>query len=727
MELEERGIPKLVLPPPIPVRPPKYTYAEFLEEERPLKEKWDEQFESAEDLSKRIDEIKIQLPILRKELAKVKKDQDILKSEKKEESDRITSEIESLKDELEESISAKQAHIIAGNDIRQPWRDEQRRRWEHGHAGLLGIHYLYLTQFQIKNALGKFIRPVWRDGDEMVLEDFMWCLKNGKDFYVFKRREFGLSSIFGGLVPFWLILMNPGGVFLMTSADLGRVSDLISEKFMAQHGQMEDWVAPLKKTYDRHKGATLAEVDKDGVETGNVAEIKCRQTSQDKKDATNLEGARAIGGFLDELFLHPFPEEVRGSVKSCLMAGMKRVGILVAGGSANAISRLGLKQAREIWESQKTNAVKCLFLKGSICISEADIVNEHGEIIGTENFCINGWSDHARAEAYIRWQREMYDLSPSKKDLNAFIKTYPLDIDEVFQSDEVGVIPKDVADLIPDQELELKNNPRNLRRISITDNGMGSISFVNDPKGFWLISEPPVKGMTYEMGTDCIPMLMDKKEMTLDPDATEHSKHCSFIKCVETNSYVAMLLLRTSDEKLIYEQTMLGQLLYNGCLNMFERNRGDVLYLEYKNAGTLAMLAFQPVWIGSKGYKKNTMRGVYKDGNNTEKIYNAGFSYFRENMQNVDFPIILEQLRSFGLENADVIDAIFMCEVLSRGRAVSDGKRAMAVMKIKPRKVAYTTTDEFGRRVTRYREVMSEKDREDYEAMMGGMQPITGF
>jgi hypothetical protein len=41
--------------------------------------------------------------------------------------------------------------------------------------------------------------------------------------------------------------------------------------------------------------------------------------------------------------------------------------------------------------------------------------------------------------------------------------------------------------------------------------------------------------------------------------------------------------------------------------------------------------------------------------------------------------------------------------------------------------VAYTTTDEFGRRVTRYKEVMSEKDRADYEAMMGGMTPITGL
>jgi hypothetical protein len=649
MEVEEKGIPKLILPPPIPVRPPKFQYSQYENEYK----QW--------------------------------------------------------------------------NRGESAWSDEQKRRWKHGHAGLSGIHYFYLTQMKIKDAEGNLIRPIWRDVDETILDKFLECYANETDLYVFKRREIGLSSIFGGLIPLWISIMYPGSTSLMTSADLTRVSDLIANKFYAQWGSLDDWCRSKKVTYEKSKGIKLAELDEDGQETGNVADIVCRQTSQDKKDVTNLEGARAKYAFLDELFLHPYPEEVRSSVESCLMSGMGRTGIMVAGGSAGSISRVGIKEINKIIEGARSGMTAVLFLSGAMGITSATIRNEHGKKIGVEDFCINGWSDVARAEAYINWQREVYDAGSDKGKLKSFMKRYPLTLDEVLTPDDVGVIPKDVADRIPEQELELKNNPRNLRRIAISNNGMGSLSFVNDPKGFWLISEPPVKGMTYEMGTDCIPMLMKKDEMTMDPEGTERSMHCSVIKCIETNSYVAILLLRTSDEKLIYEQTMNGQLLYGGCLNMFERNRGDVLYLEYKNAGTLAMLAFQPVWIGAKGYKKNTTRGIYKDGQNTEKIYNAGFSYFREYMQNVDFPIILEQLRSFGLENADVIDAIFMCEVLSRGRAVSDGKRAIAVMKMKPKKVAYTTTDEFGRRVTRYKEVMSEKDREDYEAMMGGMQPITGF
>lgn len=652
MATEEKGIPKLVLPEPIPVRPPKFQYSQY-------------------------------------------------------------------EDEHKDWIAAKRGESA--------WRVEQRRRWKDGHAGLTGIHYFYLTQMKIKDAEGNLIRPMWRDVDEIILDKFLECSENETDLYVFKRREIGLSSVFGGLIPLWVSIMYAGSTCLMTSADLTRVTDLMANKFVAQWGSLDDWCRSKKLTYEKSKGIKVAELDEDGKETGNVADIVCRQTSQDKKDATNLEGARAKYAFLDELFLHPYPEEVRGSVESCLMGGMGRVGIMVAGGSANSISRLGLKEATRIVESAKGGMTEVLFISGAMGITSATIRDEKGKKTGTENFCINGWSDVARAEAYIDWQREIYDLSTDKRALNSFVKRYPKTLDEILQSDEVGVIPKDVADRIPDQELELKNNPRNIRRIKITDNGEGTISFVNDPKGYWLIAEPPVKGMTYEMGTDCIPMLMKKDETTMDPEGTERSMHCSAIKCVETNSYVALLLVRSSDEKMLYNETMKGQLLYNGCLNMFERNRGDVLYLEYKNNNMLSMLAYQPQWIGSKGYKKNTVRGVYKDGNNTEKIYNAGFGYFREYMQNVDFPIILEQLRNFGLENTDVIDAIMMCEVLSRGREISDGKRAEFAMKVKYKNMPYTTTDRHGRRVVRYRKVMSGADREQYEAMMGGMKPVGGL
>lgn len=589
---------------------------------------------------------------------------------------------------------------LKSNRGESAWRTEQRRRWKDGFADLKGIHYFYLTQMKIKDAEGNLIRPMWRDIDGIILDEFLSCLEDEIDLYVLKRREVGLSSIFGGLIPIYMAIMYPGSTSLMTSADLTRVTDLISEKFIAQHGALEDWVQPKRTSYDKSKGhVTLAEIDEDGKQTGNEARVICRQTSQDRKDVTNLEGARAKYAFLDELFLHPFPEEVRGSVESCLMTGMKRAGIMVAGGSANSISRLGLKEARNIQKSAQSGHVRMLFLSGAYGISEATMRDVNGKKIGVENFCVNGWSDIARATAYIMWQRAILDMNPNKTNLLSYIKRYPLTDAEVLRSDEAGIIPKDVADRIPEQETEIQSNPRNLRYIRIIDtndvmsfenvqgNVGGKIEF--EPNGKWFISEAPVPGERYVMGTDCIGIMGKKSELKSgQSNEDDRSFHASVIKRVSTNSYVGLYMVRTSDIDRIYEDVTMGQKLFENCQNMIERNSAGNLYDRYRADGNLEGLAFQPVWLGAKGYKKNTVRGIYKDAN-AERLYSTMFDYFREHMDKVDFGVILEQLRNFGLENTDIMDAIVMCEAFHRALTMTDGQRAKAVMAAKSRQKMY--------------------------------------
>jgi hypothetical protein len=597
------------------------------------------------------------------------------------------------------------------------WRKEQRRRWREGFKDLTGIHYFYLTQIQIADSFGDPIRPKWRDADDTIFTEFDYCYKNGIDLYVFKRREIGLSSIFGGVIPLWMLIMHPNSNTAMTSADLTRVKELLSNKLIFQHAVLEDWIKPKRKTYEPSSGATFQEIDENGEVGDNTAKITCRQTSQDKKDVTNLEGPRLIYAFLDELFQHPFPQHVRGSVLGSMRKGLKKIGVIVAGGSAGSITRLGKEEALKIVKQAETNSLRTLFMKGTEAIDAADVKNDKGENISEENFCINGWSDSKRAEAYIKWQRAVLDLSADKTELNWFIKQYPLTMDEVLMSDEVGVIPEEITNAIPAQERELKNFPRNIRRVRVYLDENGKPSFINDPQGAWMIVEEPVTGRTYEMGTDMAKQLMTKEEATMDPKSTKRSMNCAVIKCVETDTYVAIYLRRTSDEKLIYREISIAQKLYMDCKNMVERNTMDVLYLGYKYDNNLDALAYQPKWIGSKGWKAKTIRGVYKAGNE-EKILTALFAYFRVYLHNVDFPIVLEQLKVFGIENADIMDAMAMCEVLSKGREVTDGQRALEAMKICYREIPITTTRN-GKRHVEYKKVQIGGETENRSP--GGM------
>lgn len=650
------GIPKLILPPAIPVRPPKYTYAEYEEEYRVWKK------------SKRSD---------------------------------------------------------------SAWKDLQWKRWREGFRGLTGIHYFYLTQVKIKDALGNPIRPTWRDVDDEIFQEFDYCYKNKKDLYVFKRREVGLSSIFGGVIPLWMLLMNPNSNSAMTSADIGRVSELTSSKLIFQHAHLFEhddwhpkWHKPKRKTYDPQKGATFTQLDEDERPTGNESQITCRQTSQDAKDVTNLEGPRLAYVFLDELFQHPRPQDVRGSVTASMKEGFSKAGILVAGGSAGSITRLGGKEARRIVDQANTPFLKMLFVRGTKGISKAPIFNDEGEVIGEENFCVNGWSDEARAETWIRWYRSILDLSPDKKTLNWTIKQYPLDMNEVLQSDELGVIPKDIADLIPAQERELENRPRNIRRGKF-DEVNGKATFINASNGDWVLLEDPVPGELYDFGTDAIPMMAKGTEVTNNPDETDRSMHCTVIRRRGSKRYVAIYLKRTSNVDIIFEQLMFAHQAFNGGLNMIERNSAALIYDRYSQANALHLLAPQPAVFGGKGFKRGTVRGIYKDGNNTERIYNAGFDYFREHMENVDFPIILEQLRVFGQENTDVIDAIMMCEVRVRTLELSDGKKAQMAMEQRYREVPVSYW-EGGNRKVRYikQPIDANGNRVDLHE---GMKPLTSL
>jgi len=702
------NIPELVLPPPIPVRPPKYTYAEYEAEYAPIKEEYEGLNADAEKLMQEILDFKAEMKEIRDNKSIPKKDRD--------------EKIKTIKEDIENLIERRNRIIEKAKEVINAWRSEQRRRWEHGWADLVGIHYFYLTQMKIKNAEGNMIRPYWRDGDELVLREFMDCIENEQDFYVFKRREFGLSSIFGGLIPIWMSIMFSGSTSLMTSADKPRVDELLKQKFISQLDALEDWVAPERKRYDtKNSEVILAEKDEDGKRTGNEATVRCRQTSQDKKDVGNMEGARAKYAFLDELFLHPYPEEVRGATQSCLMSGMERVGIMVAGGSAGLGSRLGMKQARRIWDSAQMGNVKALLLEGTLCITAATIRDKNGKKIGTENFCINGWSDVDRARAYIEWTRKVLDLNPDKRELNSFIKRYPLDIEEVFQSDEIGIIPKEIADMIPTQERELRDNPRNVRRMDVKDGKL----IPNQDNGVFHMIEEPVVGEEYLMGTDPTPMNEASSEST-DAEEANGSMFCSVIKRRSTNTYVGIYMRRSKHSELVHKEVSELQKLYNDCKNMVERNRGESFMDKYKsiNGGDWKMLADQPVWIGAKGYKKGSLKGWYK-GQNEDRALDATFDYFRMNMHNIEFDIILEQLRVFGIENCDVIDAIVSCEVYEKGIELTDGQKALKAMKAKYKHIPYIEYGRNGERHVRYRKVLQD-GQEAIGAAAAGMTPIKG-
>jgi hypothetical protein len=82
----------------------------------------------------------------------------------------------------------------------------------------------------------------------------------------------------------------------------------------------------------------------------------------------------------------------------------------------------------------------------------------------------------------------------------------------------------------------------------------------------------------------------------------------------------------------------------------------------------------------------------------------------------------LEQLRVFGQENTDVIDAIMMCEVFVRNLELTDGKKAMMAMQQKYRDVPHIEYID-GKRLIRYQKKAVDANGNPME-LHPGMKPI---
>src|ERR1017187_5261 len=78
--------------------------------------------------------------------------------------------------------------------------EQEKQYWLEGDLGLTNFHYFFLTQCRIKNAIGEEIYPFWRDVDDLIFGAYQDAINKRKDLLIAKRREVGLTTIFGGVI-----------------------------------------------------------------------------------------------------------------------------------------------------------------------------------------------------------------------------------------------------------------------------------------------------------------------------------------------------------------------------------------------------------------------------------------------------------------------------------------------------------------------------------------------
>lgn len=574
------------------------------------------------------------------------------------------------------------ANLPPEHSSQQGWDDffrKEKEYWKKGRYGLTGYHYFYLTQLKIKNrTTGEEIRPVWRDVDEIIFNGYDQALKTGSDLIFVKRREVGLTSVFGAAIPFCNIFIHTGTTQLLTSADQPRIKDLFKEKVTIAYDTLDSAIRPSRAQFQMTGSMFFADKDeRTGIISGLKSSIICRETVKNPKA---LEGYGAKSVFIDEFFLHPRAPDVLASVQASVNRGFVKACPIVMGGSCGDTSDEGLKKGKELWEDAETLKIITCFIPGWMGIMEAPELDEEGKETGkVVNFCPNGWSDEAGATKWIMQTRKRLAKAKNKTAYITFCKNYPLTIEEVFSFGGGGILPQEILEKVEDRKIYLLSNPApdNTYRLEEME---GKIVAVPDKNGKHHILEMPQTEQLYVSGSDPIGW---------DTDSIKKgSEYCITIKKHLASTYVHYFTVRSLDEKFVITECIKAQRFFNNAKTLLEMNKGGVALKTYRDFGRLDLLAKRPNALGIKFSGKDAY-GWWKGGGMnpaTQRGVEMVVNYLNHHIEQIYFRRILDEVARFPHGNTDLLDAIMSCEMQDQN--IIELKKVAPV--IRPPRMIYT-------------------------------------
>lgn len=622
--------------------------------------------------------------------------------------------------EIIDNISTKPPKFVAPSELpvfrttyeNESYWAEEHRRWIEGYAGLTGRQYCYITVGKLQTIEGSHIRPDWRDGDEFVFQEDELARKHYEDTLIVKRREFGLTSIFGGFEPLYNSLVTPGCVNLLTSADSERVKNLFSDKVMVMYENLHDDIRPTR-LYERVAGLLRFGIrdkkDKKGKIQGNSSQIICRETADNDTAAKSFEAYRAMYAFLDELFLHPRANIVRNSAQASLSKGFVKRGHMVIGGSCGYDNvkdadnaKKGAVLGEQLWRDSEALGIKTIFLPATLCISEAPEYDKNGKPTGKIlNFCINGHSNEAAAKEWVLRRRDQLEKAKDKSAFLNFCKQYPLTIDEVFEINRQGVFPKEIYENLATAQKEINEGANAVFQTDLYRDFDNTIKTRPNKNGKFFILTPPQTNGEYIAGQDPIPFN--------EADINDGSDQVITIKERFSETYVAAYCERSLDADVVVNNAILLQEWYKsknypqGAPCNLEMNHGGVTKRIYEESGKSHLLSNRPTHLGIEYEDKRIKKGWKAGGKTSDRVNKYLVQYLLKHAAKMRFQRGIDELKRFPEGNNDFVDAMRSCEMLD-AELTEIGKK-YSYQPNTNRWVRYVTRDENGKTKTEWVQV----------------------
>jgi hypothetical protein len=383
--------------------------------------------------------------------------------------------------------------------------DEENRRWIEGHINESGEfippnQYFYIQNCMLKDVNGNYLRPLWRDADEMMATWSLECLKSRKSLLIYKRREVGATAFFSNQ-GFWIWRTMPGTHCAFTSGK-GQtgITAMFNSKILFSFNNFNKNVinaTPVQISNSQTKTAlTIPMIQRiDGEDVTKYCSLIARETSENPESVTNISGERAKYVYLDEGPLHTRLEKFLGSIFPVINEGVIRTGLLVIAGTVEpSLTDVQISNFKNLIERSANLKLRTEILP---------------VWVGMKYLDKNGWSNKEAGLLWYEEQVRMYQDSLDFVGLRDFKMQYPKDERDIFDMAAGTMFEPDNIEILKKRRTDiLAKNEEFPYKLVPTQSGFEMIPDTKrrEPEkdgGFWMV-EPPKEGLNYFQAIDSI-------------------------------------------------------------------------------------------------------------------------------------------------------------------------------------------------------------------------------
>ncbi len=514
-----------------------------------------------------------------------------------------------------------------------------------------GKYYFYLNYYKIlgnDGTLGSrktLISPWYRQMDHEYFDLFETCKKEEKGMIVIKARDKGFSYMNSGMISheYTFFPFNDVGI----AAGLQATADAFFDKTKkGLNGLHSNFKHSFLKDTDGILRSGYKQKNKDGKwEVGGYqSTIICR--TMDNPEV--FKGERVSLMVFEEAGEFKHLKNAYMSSKACFMDGNKQFGVPVIGGTGGDISKASKDFMDMYYESDAYNLIPMFIPASRAYYGFFDV--ETGEEKVKE------------AEDTLLEDREVIINSGDREAFNLHIQNYPLTIQEAFLNTKTARFDNSLLNAQRSRILANKDYRSQIQRGNLDwdfdQNEEYVVKWRPHPDGPFRIlhhPEPDYKDLDIG-GIDSY----DQDQAGASDSLGSAIIYRRFVDTDKPSDYIVAEYTDRPEKKEDFWDGCLKLAVYYNARMLVEYTKIGILDY-FKRMNALKYLKEKPESAHNPGTKTRNRYGVHMNKQVKSLMEDLMSDYIRENVEDIWFLDLIEELSSYGTRNTDRAIAFGLC------------------------------------------------------------------